>query len=137
MDAHIDRRTFLQSALGTGLATVFPTTAAWAAAQRARTSADGAFRQGLASGQPGTDAITLWTRLEGVSADATLRLEISTDPGFGTLVHRGSAIARARNDHTVRVRAHGTYLKPGSEYYYRFATRNESSPVGRFRTTFP
>ena len=30
-----------------------------------------------------------------------------------------------------------TGLRPYEEYYYRFATRDEESPVGRFRTALP
>jgi alkaline phosphatase D len=37
----------------------------------------------------------------------------------------------------VETRVAGRLLQPGSEYFYRFETRDRSSPVGRFRTPPP
>src|SRR5690606_10160962 len=48
---------------------------------------------------------------------------------------RGTARAAAVRDHTARTVVKG--LKPGEQYFYRFATRGQSSPVGRFRTARP
>jgi phosphodiesterase/alkaline phosphatase D-like protein len=89
----MDRRTFLGSAVAAGAGAVLAPTAAWAAAQRAALATEGAFAQGVASGEPGTKAITLWTRLDGVTASANVAFEVARDPGFARVVHSATAAA--------------------------------------------
>ena len=111
--------------------------AGWSAAQKARLATEGAFAQGVASGEPATNAITLWTRLEGVTASANVGYEVAHDAGFAKVVASGTAAADAAADFTVHQRVSGAFLKPGEQYYYRFKTAADSSPVGRFRTARP
>jgi alkaline phosphatase D len=137
MDTRTDRRTFVRSALTAGAGVLLAPTAAWSAAQRARLATEGAFAQGVASGEPATNAITLWTRLSGVSASANVGYEVARDRGFAKVVASGAAAADAAADFTVHQRVNGSVLEPGEEYYYRFTTAKGSSPVGRFRTARP
>jgi alkaline phosphatase D len=137
MSKRIDRRTFLGTAITAGAGAVLAPTAAWAAAQRAALATDGSFAQGVASGEPATNAITLWTRLEGVTASANVAFEVARDPGFAKVVANGTAAADSAADFTVHQRVSGAALKPGEQYYYRFRTAKQSSPVGRFRTARP
>jgi alkaline phosphatase D len=97
----------------------------------------GRFRHGVAAGEPSADGITLWTRVAGLEGNGRLRLEVAHDEGFGRVVHRETVLARAGRDHTIKVRIGKGALRPAEEYFYRFETLNESSPVGRFRTTPP
>ena len=137
MSKRIDRRTFVRSALTAGAGVLLAPSAGWSAAQRARLATEGAFAQGVASGEPATDAITLWTRLAGVTASANVGYEVARDKGFANVVASGTAAADAAADYTVHQRVSGAFLKPGEEYYYRFTTAAASSPVGRFRTARP
>jgi alkaline phosphatase D len=79
MSKRIDRRTFVRSALTAGAGVLLAPTAGWSAAQKARLATEGAFAQGVASGEPATDAITLWTRLSGVSSTANVGYEVARD----------------------------------------------------------
>ena len=139
----ISRRHFLAAAAAGagGLALGGPVMGAvrGAAAQRRPPVAlDGAFRQSVASGQPATNGITLWTRVEDLDRTSRLQVEIATDPGFGRVVHRETVMAQSSRDYTVHHRvSNARELAPGEQYWYRFFTCNESSPVGRFKTARP
>jgi alkaline phosphatase D len=137
MNEPIDRRTFVRGALTAGAGALLVPTAAWSAAQKAQLATEGSFAQGVASGEPATTAITLWTRLDGVTASANVGYEVARDPGFAKIVASGTAAADAAADFTVHQRVSGSFLAPGEQYYYRFRTAEQSSPVGRFRTARP
>ena len=98
----------------------------------------GTFPEGVAAGEPATRSATLWTRLAGHTADRRLTLEIARDPDFRRVVLRRDLVARASEAGAVKVRVPArARLRPGERYWYRFATRNRSSPVGRFQTLRP
>ena len=137
----MDRRSFLgRAGVGAG-ALVLGGVPLGAGAQRRRgvpLASGGSFTQGVASGEPSPEGITLWTRLGEQAGDRKLALEVSDDPGFGRLLYRRNVVARAAKDHTIQVRVERKqFLEPGERYWYRFATRDGSSPVGRFRTARP
>jgi alkaline phosphatase D len=100
------------------------------------------FPQGLASGDPQSDAVMLWTRVAPADADPTgsftkgsidLVVQVSEDEGFTTLVLERPLRAEAAADHTVRVFLRG--LKPDTYYYYRFTAGGDTTPfIGRTRT---
>ena len=89
MSERIDRRTFVRSALTAGAGVLLAPSAGWSAAQKARLATEGAFAQGVASGEPATDAITLWTRLDGIAASANVGYEVARDAGFAKVVGSG------------------------------------------------
>lgn len=97
-----------------------------------RPGSSSAFRHGVASGDPMTDSIVLWTRVTTTEVRQTVLWELATDPGFETIVASGNAVADAEADHTVKIIPGA--LQPGATYYYRFMTANETSPIGRTRT---
>jgi alkaline phosphatase D len=133
----IDRRTFVRgAALGAGALILGP--ASSLLPRNARAAAlDGVFRQGVASGEPGQRAITLWTRLDELDRPAVVDLEVATDAAFANVVHRAQVPVEPDRDFTARVRLQDGFLAPGEEYHYRFATAAADSPVGRFRTARP
>ncbi|MBA2636693.1 MAG: alkaline phosphatase D family protein, partial [Solirubrobacterales bacterium] len=134
----IDRRTFVRGAAGITVAGALGgSTSAFARAQRTRVGSSGAFAQGVASGEPSTRAISLWTRLSGVSRSSTLGYEVARDRAFERVVVRGQATADAAADFTAHVRVSDRALHSGQEYFYRFFTQAGSSDVGRFRTARP
>src|SRR5438128_2295405 len=134
--ADVTRRTFMRTALAGGaLLLVDPLAARSRAA--VPLASDVAFAQGVACGEPGVDGITLWTQLSGLTSPARLGVEVSDDPGFARTLLRTEAVADPAAGGTARVRLAGGPLKPGSQYFYRFAGATQDSPVGRFRTLRP
>jgi alkaline phosphatase D len=138
-----DRRSFLSgAAAGAGaLAVLGPGDAASAARRRIRRQAvplarDGAFRQGVAAGQPGRTGVTLWTRVEELERRSRLQVEVATDEDFSRIVARRNVYADPANAYAINARV-TKGLRPGEQYFYRFYTCNENSPVGRFRTARP
>ncbi len=122
---------------GTGLG-LLPSGATAASTRRVQILREGGFGCGVMAGIPGPHAITLWTRLDGLDSSAHVTVEIARDEGFANVVHRGTARAFAGRDFTARTTVRSSkILQPGERYFYRFATRTGSSPVGRFTTARP
>ncbi|MTD43286.1 hypothetical protein GKE82_02920 [Conexibacter sp. W3-3-2] len=142
LSSPVTRRTVVGGALATGGAVLLGGPAALAAKPPRRRIrepllTDGNFHLGVGSGFPGTDEITLWTRVEGVERNSRVRLEVARDPDFRRTVLRRDVRVPVVRDATVHARLKGGPLRPGEEYYYRFTTRRTASDVGRFRTARP
>ena len=99
---------------------------------RAQAPAGGAFRHGVASGDPDATSVVLWTRLSSEEATPSVRWELASDEGFADVVVQGEAATSAERDHTVKVVV--GELEPGAAYFYRFTLGGETSPTGRTRT---
>lgn len=95
----------------------------------------GSFSQGIASGFPFPNAITLWTRLDKIGGNAHVKLEVAKDKGFKRVVQQRNVKVLKSTDHTGKAHVEG--LKAGTEYFYRFETKDKSSPIGTFRTGPP
>ena len=93
----------------------------------------GLFRHGVASGDPLSDRVVLWTRVSPENGGAVaLECIVATDPGLTQRVARYETFTDASRDHTVKLDVTG--LQPGTTYYYRFGAATAGSPVGRTRT---
>jgi alkaline phosphatase D len=98
------------------------------------------FTLGVASGDPLPNGVVLWTRLApdplngGGMPDRPLpvRWQVAEDERFRRVVRRGTATAASHYAHSVHVEVGG--LRPGREYWYRFAAGGEFSPPARTRT---
>ena len=93
------------------------------------------FIHGVASGDPGTHDVVLWTRVEpnNINSAELITWEVSHDSSFSNIVSSGSKLALPEKDWTIRVLAGG--LAPHMQYFYRFHTENGAySAVGRTRT---
>jgi alkaline phosphatase D len=124
----VSRRNFLATssvALGT-----LPLIRASAFAQ----TADAVFRHGVASGDPLSDRVILWTRVTpgAVTGEVPVSWQVARDAKFGQVVSRGEARTGAARDFTVKVDAQG--LEAGTTYYYRFESLGARSAIGRTRT---
>ena len=104
------------------------------------------FVHGVASGDPLTDRVILWTRLTPYPASAggldpnsmdelLVDFVVATDPALENVVGMGRANTSAARDFTVKLDASG--LTPATTYYYQFfdpARPEVRSPLGRTRT---
>ncbi|HEX7134011.1 MAG TPA: alkaline phosphatase D family protein [Iamia sp.] len=94
------------------------------------------FPAGVLSGDPTTDGVVLWTRIDPAVAGAGIDVdwEIGTDVAFGagTVLASGTATTTAASDHTVHVEPTG--LPAGATLWYRFTVAGTDSPVGRTKT---
>jgi alkaline phosphatase D len=106
-----------------------------AAAQTAAAQTPAAFHHGVASGDPLTDRVILWTRAtppEGAPARLGVGWVVAEDPQLTRVVAKGQAETGPDRDFTVKVDVAG--LKPGRDYWYGFSAGGAVSPVGRTRT---
>ncbi len=97
-------------------------------------AANPVFRHGVASGDPLSDRVILWTRVTPKSPTGAQRVSwvLARDPKLAQVVSRGELETGAARDFTVKVDAMG--LQPGTAYYYRFESMGERSAIGRTRT---
>lgn len=90
------------------------------------------YPQGVASGDPDSSSVLLWTRRPPVNGSEakTLALEVAADAEFRRVVATTEAQVSADTDWTCRVLAAG--LQAGREYWYRFTDNHGfGSRVGR------
>ena len=91
------------------------------------------FGYGVASGDPLSDRVILWTRVNrDDTTPTTVQWELARDAAFTSLVASGSAATSIEQDFTVKVDATG--LQPATSYFYRFRHGGQSSQTGRTRT---
>ncbi len=115
------------------------------------------FALGVASGEPRSDSVLLWTRLYpgpaqpgksassaqqdehfaaqsglGVNQSCLVAWEVYADEALTERVQAGEFLTHARRAWSVHVRVTG--LHPGRSYWYRFRSADVVSPVGRTRT---
>ncbi|MHC3994575.1 alkaline phosphatase D family protein [Thiomicrolovo sp. ZZH C-3] len=77
------------------------------------------FRQGIASGEPQSGSLILWSRFETDNAD-TVTWKVSKTATFSDIVQRGQLTPDAQSDYCLKVQVTG--LEAGTRYYYRFET---------------
>lgn len=103
---------------------------------------DDPFRLGVASGDPTSTGVVIWTRLAprplepdgGMDGVRTIvSWEVAEDDSFAHVVRRGRATAAPELGFSVHVDVDG--LSPDRWYWYRFRTGDAVSPAGRMRTT--
>lgn len=117
-----------------GLFTLAGASAAVAAAPLAAQGFGKGFTHNVASGEPGTDKVMLWTRYVS-DAPAYLAWEMSESEDFAKLVAEGSTGKAAGPDSDFCVKTWADGLMPGRWYFYRFiAPDGTKSPIGRTRT---
>ncbi len=99
------------------------------------------FSLGVASGDPDTSSVVLWTRLApeplvpGGGMDqreVKVDWEIAEDEQLTKVVAQGSTVATPQLGHSVHVEVQG--LNPRRWYWYRFRSGDAESAIGRTRT---
>src|SRR5690606_13945714 len=98
------------------------------------------FSLGVASGDPRSDSVVLWTRLAPEPLDGggmpwepvEVRWQVAADENMKRVVRTGTTIANPDWAHSVHVEVDG--LQPDRWYWYQFKAGAEVSPIGRTRT---
>ena len=90
------------------------------------------FEHGVASGDPLTDGVIIWTRLTQEEPESVeVWWEMALDEAFLERAAQGTITTDDARDFTVKVDV--SKLKWGRNYYYRFAAQGRWSAVGRTR----
>ena len=93
------------------------------------------FYHGVASGDPNSTSVILWTRVTPRDGDAAVRVSwvIATDTALSNVITSSSGTVTAETDfcYTVEV----ADLQPGTTYYYAFRAYDRNSLIGRTKTT--
>lgn len=101
------------------------------------------FSLGVASGDPDSTSVVLWTRLAPEPLDPSggmpheaveVQWELAADDSFEAILASGREAATPQLGHSVHVEVEG--LQPDRWYWYRFRAGDATSPIGRTRT-FP
>ena len=92
------------------------------------------FDYGVASGDPLSDRVILWThaKLQDLSDAVNLTWQVAADLEFSKILVSGTAQASSDTGYTCKVDATG--LLPNQTYYYRFKSGLHSSPIGKTKT---
>jgi len=93
------------------------------------------FYHGVASGDPLSDRVIIWTRLTpdtGFVGTADIEWSVALDTGMTQIVQTGIHTTDAVRDYTVKVDVTG--LQPNTYYYYEFTYGQQRSIRGRTRT---
>ncbi|MDX2303441.1 MAG: alkaline phosphatase D family protein [Microscillaceae bacterium] len=94
------------------------------------------FNHGVASGDPLSDRVIIWTRVTPETPNAApfeVTWKVAMDYGLSNVVKSGKFSTGADRDYTVKVDVDG--LMPGKTYYYAFEALGKQSIVGRTKTT--
>jgi len=91
------------------------------------------FNHGIASGDPRTDRVVIWTRVTPeAEGPVPVRWVVARNRQLTNVVQTGVTETDARRDYTVKVDVSG--LRDGVSYYYGFLAGEARSMVGRTRT---
>ena len=94
--------------------------------------ATASFNHGIASGDPLSDKVIIWTRVTSSTPSVNVNYEVSTDAAFTNIVHNGVYSTDATKDFTVKIDIQN--LTAGTLYYYRFSAHGTTSAVGKMKT---
>jgi len=100
------------------------------------TSQDIAFNHGVASGDPLSNRVIIWTRVTPknltTQENITISYEISKESNFLNLLRSGDVITNSETDFTVKIDV--TDLEANSKYYYRFTSNGIRSTTATMKT---
>jgi alkaline phosphatase D len=92
------------------------------------------FDFGVASGDPLSDSVILWThaKFQELTDAVPLSWQVATDLEFTQVVVSGTGQSSSETGYTFKVDAKG--LSPNQTYYYRFKSGLHISPIGKTKT---
>jgi alkaline phosphatase D len=93
------------------------------------------FYHGVASGDPLSDRVIIWTRVtpEDSLPTVDVQWQVSIDEKFSSIIFSDTVTTSPARDYTVKVDVTG--LEPDKFYYYRFSAFGKTSAIGRTKTT--
>jgi phosphodiesterase/alkaline phosphatase D-like protein len=125
------RRELVVAAGATALTAAVPP--AWGRLTSTRAGiSPGRFYDGVASGEPGSTAVTFWSRMRTERPRAGARLLVAEDKNMRRVVAHTVVPTGPGTNWCLKARVGG--LKPHTEYYYQWESSNAQSPVGTTRT---
>ena len=131
MKSKLTRRGVMGLTAGAGLAAC--RAPASITGKNANTVKSGAFAHGVASGDPFTTSVVLWTHISAEGdGEVTGSWDISKDAAFSVVTKSSHFTTNTARDYCVKVIADN--LEPGQTYYYRFRAGEAVSEIGRTRT---
>ena len=94
------------------------------------------FNHGVASGDPLSDRVILWTRVTPLKpGPVKVNLEISPDQSFDSIVFSKTLSTSSLLDYTIKYDfSIQNILKSGESFFYRFNSSGSMSEVGKTRT---
>jgi len=95
-------------------------------------TSDLAYLHGVASGDPDSTSVVIWTRVSNAENQTDVEWRIATDENFRNVIKRSLFRTDASRDYTVKVVVDN--LSPGQEYFYQFDVDGNRSPIGRTKT---
>lgn len=90
------------------------------------------FYHGVASGDPLSDRVIIWTRVTSSQPTVSGTWEVATDTAMINTVQSGSFSTDGSKDYTVKVDVTG--LSSNTTYYYQFEVSGDKSLIGRTKT---
>jgi alkaline phosphatase D len=133
--SRLTRRRFVAAGSLGAVAVLAPQATVRAAAASGPTLGGKAFAEGVISGDPTPNGITLWSRVTDAGGKGSVELEIAKEKNFRKVITRKLITTSDDLDHAVKAKITG--LDPYEQYYYRFSTKTGNSRAGRFRTALP
>lgn len=125
----VDRRTFTKLALAMGASVAWGDLLATPSRIRWQERRE-LFPEGVASGDPDSESVMLWTRYPNKNSRVSLQVEVAEDRAFTRVISTASVPASSEADWTCRVLVGG--LKPSHIYWYRFTdSGGMGSRIGR------
>ncbi|WP_196892669.1 alkaline phosphatase D family protein [Aureivirga marina] len=83
------------------------------------------FNHGVASFDPTTNQVIIWTRYTTDKPEVEIVWEVSKNPNFSTLLRTGTFTTNQERDYTVSIEVQD--LEPNQKLYYRFAQLEEGT----------
>lgn len=90
------------------------------------------FAHGVASGDPDSTSLVIWTRVSGTKEPIAVDWYVATDTEMLDVVSHGQITTDAQRDFTVKQVIDG--LVPGQDYFYQFVVNDTPSPIGQTKT---
>ncbi len=90
------------------------------------------FYHGVASGDPTSSSVILWTRLSDTTGTVDVQWRIALDTAFNDIVNSGTTWTGSSKDFTVKVDVED--LEPYTYYFYDFEINGKHSLTGRTKT---
>lgn len=90
------------------------------------------FYHGVASGDPTSNSVFIWSRITTDELSPTISWRIATDTGMNNIIQSGTISTNSDKDYTIKVAVNN--LQPNTYYFYEFTYNNQHSLRGRTKT---